>query len=513
MAAAGTPWRGTAIVVGLLLAGADGGRARSKVLIIVAGSNRGGAPTWEALHTQLLRPLGADLMAVLPAPWIDAIRAVSPWSGRESDRAARRLLYEAARILVPVPEFSDWGDALDLMEASLRAKRCAADGAGGELGPTPLCGPRRASWRQRFARQLCPSVGSMGGVDPAKGWCRVVAPDRLERLQRENAERRAAIRRQVLADRASRAGSERQPRGRARARHAIVEQASPPRHPHSGSGAIVSAYRWYSHVALERADPPDGRGGVVRTGAGGLGAEYDWFVWMRTDTYVLCAVPDFDWARPRPTDAVVLAQCSTRGRLKPCYSGGTYDRFLVSSRAAMPAMLSPLERWMAGELPLRGDPEYLLSLSLNASNVTRRFVRHSAFLAVHAADGGNGDRSSWGFCSLDDRAALAPLDGTRLCPKYADTYLRALRTCKPDLERRAAERQARNARAGARARRSCEAVALGTLLLGMVATALRRTRRAMDGHQLIGGAGLSVSEQDFHSIAEEEQDDDTAVRR
>ncbi|KAJ1639996.1 hypothetical protein T492DRAFT_855700 [Pavlovales sp. CCMP2436] len=191
------------------------------VMVVVAGSNRGGPPTWESIHEHLLVPLRADLTVVLPAPWIARLRdAAYLATAPASEHAAKLLLLDAAKLVVPVPEIDDWGDLSAGRKAELRQKAQAVAAAGGPL----------------VARSAQPAAFVRG-----------------------------------------------------------VE--------HAGSGAIVNAYRWFAKDALGKA---------------GLLQAYAWYVYMRTDTYVLCPVPGFDWRPPEPAARVLLHQCDPWRRLKSC---------------------------------------------------------------------------------------------------------------------------------------------------------------------------------------------------
>ncbi len=165
-----------------------------RLLVILAGSLRGSPSTWASLYRELIRPNRADTMLVLSATLLAELRS-HPHGGaarNESARArriahARHWLLDRARHVVEVPEFADWGDALDLMHA--QAQRDAG-----------VARPSAPSWREHAAALPCPSDVSWGGV--------------------------------------------RNFRCRAEGARATAERAS------FSSGAIVATYRWYAKRAI-----------------------------------------------------------------------------------------------------------------------------------------------------------------------------------------------------------------------------------------------------------------------
>ena len=127
-------------------------RLPGRVLMIVMGSLRGTIRSWESLLQLVLRPLDATLMLVLAEPLI-ALMSGTLHSTSPAAFDARRFnttFGHYASHVVSVPEFMDWGTALDNMER--------------EGSSTP---PGK-SWRSRVA---CPSLSSdtspLGGVTGA----------------------------------------------------------------------------------------------------------------------------------------------------------------------------------------------------------------------------------------------------------------------------------------------------------------------------------------------------------
>lgn len=371
--------------------GGGGARHRKPLLVIVYGSNRGGPPTWHALHTNLLRPTPrAELMLVLPAPWVDAMRKVNQSTTSRSWvpsmlarnveavnsgawvphvlRAARRLLYDRAQHVVAIREREDWGDALDAMEAHGRHKRSSAG-----LPPLP-------PWRERLWDTPCYDGGPLGGVKAEELTC---------------------------ADRGTHL--------------AVTVNSSMHRNMFLSSAALGGVYRWYAKRAL-----------VSR----GLLDTYEWFIFTRTDTYILCA-------QPLPSVRPPLINGSRRVAYAPAGEGenegdndffGLYDRFLLASPSAIVHGLNTIEHFVVNNTPLVQAPktfanaESMLLEALQRGNVSILRMPRRTFIASYDGDVRNGDRQRWAKCR-DDLPTSPLLKSLKLCTRYCQEFAGALGVC------------------------------------------------------------------------------------
>ena len=89
-----------------------------RMLVILGGGRRGGPAAWGTVHTHILDRYTADLMVVLPQPFIEWMRH----NHTSPSRVANQLLLKRAKHVVAVPEFDDWADVYDLMEADMRSR-------------------------------------------------------------------------------------------------------------------------------------------------------------------------------------------------------------------------------------------------------------------------------------------------------------------------------------------------------------------------------------------------------
>ena len=115
-----------------------------RVLAIVVGSLRGSRESWRSLVELLLEPQQAALMLVVSQPLAELLASSSSAQlGRVAD--FNELLGRRVAHLVTVPEFDDWGSALDIIEqvaATEAASKTSGDAASGKSR-------RAASWRRR----------------------------------------------------------------------------------------------------------------------------------------------------------------------------------------------------------------------------------------------------------------------------------------------------------------------------------------------------------------------------
>ena len=350
---------------------------QSSVLAILCGSNRGGAATWRMFHRNVLHPNRADLMLVVAQPWVHAMRQAS--SPRDAFYDGKRLLLDRAVHVVTVPEFANWAEALDLMEAHAR-KAHEPDG----LLTLP-------SWRERLRSIPCPSE-SLGGLR------------NISCVGGEDAHKAAV----------------------------------------AGSAAIVHIYRWYAKRALVQHR---------------LLQRYAWFVYARTDTYVLCvqvaagvghllveeeAPPTARASRVltpsgREADTCLIPSGAParEGRFDNDW-GGVYDRFAVCSSGGMLTYLSStIERWIVHNRSfarpgLPTNAEGMLASGLAEARLHVERIPRCVFVTQSTTDLDNGDISHWRRCALANWSSPPLLSAQGLCPKYCDEFEGALRTCEAE---------------------------------------------------------------------------------
>ena len=247
--------------------GSDARRHRKQLLAIVAGSNRGGLPTWHALHANLLTPNRADLMLVIPVVFAQWLRD----AGDDYGQKAHRLLLKSANHVVEVPEYPSFNAHIDAMEAA------------GPKPPKP--GDIENRWFSRIAKERCLYGGPMGGVTGVR-----CSGDRLgNRLM------------------------------------------------FVASAAIGGIYRWHAKQAIMQRKLID---------------KYDWFAYLRVDTYVLCTqlVPSAPtnhkvaWIPSGTTDERIQAQHKPHSLGMGLDFDGIYDRFIIASPSAILDALTTIER-------------------------------------------------------------------------------------------------------------------------------------------------------------------------
>lgn len=93
-----------------------GAKLPGRALLIIMGSLRGSTSSWESITQLLLHQQRADLMLVLASPMIALMTGNGTSGAAESARRFNEILGRHATHVVSVPERTDWGDALDLME-------------------------------------------------------------------------------------------------------------------------------------------------------------------------------------------------------------------------------------------------------------------------------------------------------------------------------------------------------------------------------------------------------------
>lgn len=129
----------------------------------------------------------------------------------------------------------------------------------------------------------------------------------------------------------------------------------------AGSAAIVGMYRWHAKRALL------GRGLL----------DFDWFLYARTDSMLLCALR-------LPSERFLAGQPKTAGGVAIAPQGedwgGLTDRMLVASRAAILPALTTLERWAVGNASLASNAETQLRMSLHAACVRVLRVPRTTFV-------------------------------------------------------------------------------------------------------------------------------------
>ena len=220
--------------------------------------------------------------------------------------------------------------------------------------------------------------------------------------------------------------------------------------PARGSAAIVGVYRWYTKRAIIRR---------------GLLGKYDWFVYTRTDSHMLCA--------PLLPTSVRLGQEMREGAggvaIVPAGEdwGGLTERFIIASRRAILPALTTLEHWVHGRAPLALNSESQLRRSLVRACVRVLRVPRTTFVVqrITLAPRRNQKRqprvdvhlpafelarSNWGRCMhaashIDvGRFAMPPRWGMRpvrvpvqmqergMCPKYAAGWWLARAACGVD---------------------------------------------------------------------------------
>ena len=428
-------------------------RLGGRVLAIVSGSLRGAPVSWESLHTNLLANQRAALLLVIAEPMAMALqtaaaaaaaRPVSGAAGLTSPHATQSSEYPAALRtaeaaahfhqhlgrhalhIVSVPEYDDYGEALDLIARSRLSDGEAYDTA----SPT-------IPWRER-------------PVDCPGAWW-VASP--LGGVRNATCLRAASVQQQRQPQ---------QPMPPGQPRSAVAHHAEREPLKSTGSAAIVGVYRWYAKRALlER----------------GLLDAYDWFIYTRTDLHILCvpALPRGDVLQLALKEARKLQQ--RRGwqsggnggvAIVPDGEdwGGLMERLVVASgRAILPA-LTTLEHWVLGRAKLAHNSETQLRWSLRRACVPVLRVPRTAFVVQRVADDGarrrrrqrgsrradalpafERARSNWGGCmhaashidvhafGMPVRWGLRPvavpseMAAAGVCPKYAAGWWLANRTC------------------------------------------------------------------------------------
>lgn len=380
-----------------------------RVLLTVSGSLRGAPLSWHSLSTMLLHRLHlAALMLVVAEPMAVALAGAKRMGSNNASSPAAQFYELVARHaihLVSVPEYADYGDALDLMQrTSLDDGEAKGTAAGSSIG----------SWRERPI--VCPFASYV--ASPLGGVLNATCVDALNHKQA-----------------------------------AAVAAASPsrPRQPlkSTGSAAIVGVYRWYAKRALIEY---------------GLLDKYDWFIYTRTDLHFMCA-PLF----PRHgLLQQALEETRSRGGVAIVPVGedwdGLMERFIVASRGAILPALTTLEHWVHGRDKLARNSEEQLKRSLRRACVRVLRVPRTSFVLQRTSTTLVGRRrktrrknfalptfervrSNWGSCmhaashvdvlafGMPNRWGLRPLpvptelDQAGVCPKYAAAWWLANRTC------------------------------------------------------------------------------------
>ena len=359
-------------------------RLPGRVMTIVAGSLRGTPSSWESIVRLLIRPQRSQLMLVIPQPLATLLTARV--LGGEVAKFNSSL--GAAAYIVAVPEFDDWGDAFDLMEARARE----------EHNGRRLPASRRASsgWRARPIH--CSGRNQKGAkvIPSALGGVR-----NLSCFHRGN-------------------------------RHVHRGPTAPVVQPSMGSAAIVGVYRWYAKRAIVQH---------------GLLHLFDWFVFARTDVFLLCALqmPGHDTLMAGLKQSMVIIPDGEDW-------SGLSDRFFVSSQGAILAALTTIEHWVLGSEPLAPNPEIqMLWSAAKACAHIVRMQRTAMVVQPWSASSSTLEkvRSNFGGClhhsniadikkfQLPNRtvdqatppALLVELQGRGFCPKYWTEWLLAQRTC------------------------------------------------------------------------------------
>ena len=328
----------------------------NRLLVMLSGTHRGTSSSWSSLHKHLVKPLHADLMLVISATF----HAAMARADKGASAQARSWLLDRARFVVPVPEYADWGEALDQMEWA-----ALPEGAAARRQPT--------TWRARVAKLPCPWENNFG-----------------------------------IVLNFSCVGSKKE-----------VRDASL-----VGSGAIVATYRWAAKQFILK---------------NGLLDRYDWFVFTRIETYMLCPMQ-------LPAPLLVSGQ-SRRLVLVPHHQtypaaltsprNSMYDRFSLSSAESVIDYLTTMERIVTGELgqPSHAfytkQPERVQRAALRASCVRVAAMPGTMFLskAMGHQPGVNSDRSTWGHCNYVPTRWKPQLRHTGVCAKYLYELETANRSC------------------------------------------------------------------------------------
>ena len=190
-----------------------------------------------------------------------------------------------------------------------------------------------------------------------------------------------------------------------------------------GSGAIVGTYRWFAKRAI-----------LMR----GLLTRYDWFVFTRTEVFMLCPLrlP----MRLLATERRVVLVPRTAESALPLWHPRTdvYDRFALCSADSVLPYLTTIERVVTGEASSAAhafytrQPERMQRAALRAACVRVVYMPRTVFLCKAAEGHGmNRDISTWGNC--DPRRLPTRwrplLQGFGVCSKYSDELAEANRTC------------------------------------------------------------------------------------
>lgn len=413
-----------------------------RVLLVVVGSMRGAPTSWESMERLLLRPHRAELMLVLAEPAVDALREAArqghtpptPSIGLGSMTLAQAAFHFHAHLarhalhVVSVPEYADYGSALDLMQQTV-----LADGY--------RLPKERRPWRERAVP--CPGApwvaSPLGGV--ANATC--VLPGRSGVVQPLKSTGSAAIGVPMHL----RPHCRPVPCGRApRSQHSPTHHTPWRRAALSCRARAVGVYRWFAKRALLEY---------------GLLSRYDWFIHTRTDTHMLCAPP-------LPSHALLdaaLHEAGTRGvAIVPVGEdwGGLTERFLIGSRQAILPALTTLEHWVVGRASLAANSETQLRRSLVKACVRVLRVPRTTFVLQRVASdrrvrrrsSGAAElpsfertRSNWGGCmhaashidvysfGMPTRwgqwrvAVPSEMRAMHVCPKYAAAWWLAQQTC------------------------------------------------------------------------------------
>jgi hypothetical protein len=346
------------------------GRLRH-LLVILYGSNRGGPPTWQALHRNLLDPTSSgdqssDLMLVLPKLWIKAMRSAPAARVRGNLGQARRLLLDRAQHVVEVPELQDWGRVFTWMEQRAQHSASAA----------------RAPWRHRINQTLCYAGGPVGGIDASHLTC---------------IEGKTGLPAAIGSD--AHNGMYMSSAGLGGVYRWFAKQALLTRR-------LLTQYEWF---VLTRTDtfvlcaqplppslPTTLQAPVVHVSEGQLGLE----------TFM-----DFHGLY----DRFLIA---SPGAILPALT--TVERWVVNNTPFVPGATS-------SHTPL-ANAEGMLLASLQESNVSIVRMPRRTFLAQHEGGLNNGDKKRWATCGTKGPVSHL-LASMRLCDRYCDEFDDASLVC------------------------------------------------------------------------------------